>query len=55
MLIDETCQVGQSQYFFITPKLLPNLKYNDLMNIFIIFNGQHIDDPYIFVKDKIIQ
>ncbi|ETO04669.1 hypothetical protein RFI_32726 [Reticulomyxa filosa] len=27
------------QYFVITPKLLPNLKYSEYMTVFIIFNG----------------
>lgn len=50
MLVNETCQPGNSQYFFITPKLLPNLHFNELMNVFIVHNGKHIDDPFVFVK-----
>ncbi|XP_063706320.1 structural maintenance of chromosomes protein 5 [Culicoides brevitarsis] len=53
MLVNETCQVGQSQYFFVTPKLLPNLAFNELMNVFIVENGKFIDDPYLFVKHQI--
>ncbi|XP_053684572.1 structural maintenance of chromosomes protein 5 [Sabethes cyaneus] len=53
MLVDETCQPGQSQYFFVTPKLLPNLKYNDLMSVFIVHNGKFIDDSHVFVRDQL--
>lgn len=49
MLVDITCQPGQSQYFFVTPKLLPDLPYNDLMTIHVVHNGAHIEDPYIFM------
>lgn len=53
MLVNETCQPGNSQYFFVTPKLLPNLHYNELMTVLIVYNGKFIDDPYVFVKDMI--
>ncbi|XP_058828932.1 structural maintenance of chromosomes protein 5 [Topomyia yanbarensis] len=53
MLVDETCRPGQSQYFFVTPKLLPNLKYNDLMSVFIVHNGKFIQDSHVFVKDQL--
>lgn len=53
MLVDETCRPGQSQYFFVTPKLLPNLKYNDLMSVFIVHNGKFIGDSHIFVQDQL--
>ncbi|XP_062563609.1 structural maintenance of chromosomes protein 5 [Armigeres subalbatus] len=52
MLVDETCRPGQSQYFFVTPKLLPNLKYNDLMSVFIVHNGKFIEDSHVFVRDQ---
>jgi chromosome segregation ATPase len=50
MLVDITCQPGQSQYFFVTPKLLPKLPYNDLMTIHVVHNGRYIDDSYVFMK-----
>lgn len=53
MLVNETCKKGQSQYFFITPKLLPNLAFNKLMNILIVHNGPQIDDSFVFVKHQI--
>ena len=49
MLVDITCQPGKSQYFFVTPKLLPNLPYNDLMTVSVVHNGKHIDDSYVFM------
>lgn len=48
MLVDITCKQGQSQYFFITPKLLPDLPYSNLMTITVVHNGKHIEDPYVF-------
>lgn len=51
MLVDITCQPGQSQYFFVTPKLLPDLPYDDLMTVTVVHNGRSIDDSYIFMMD----
>uniref|UniRef100_A0A182LZF6 Structural maintenance of chromosomes protein 5 n=1 Tax=Anopheles culicifacies TaxID=139723 RepID=A0A182LZF6_9DIPT len=45
MLVDETCREGQSQYFFVTPKLLPGLKWHDKMNVLIVHNGKYIESP----------
>uniref|UniRef100_A0A182MXM2 Structural maintenance of chromosomes protein 5 n=1 Tax=Anopheles dirus TaxID=7168 RepID=A0A182MXM2_9DIPT len=49
MLVDETCRAGQSQYFFVTPKLLPRLRYNDKMNVIIVHNGKFIESPDVFL------
>uniref|UniRef100_A0A182SRW3 Structural maintenance of chromosomes protein 5 n=1 Tax=Anopheles maculatus TaxID=74869 RepID=A0A182SRW3_9DIPT len=49
MLVDETCREGQSQYFFVTPKLLPRLTYNDKMNVLIVHNGKYIENPDVFI------
>lgn len=49
MLVDITCKPDQSQYFFVTPKLLPDLPHSDLMTISVVHNGQNIEDPYIFL------
>ncbi|KAG5678908.1 hypothetical protein PVAND_008532 [Polypedilum vanderplanki] len=48
MLVDITCQPGQSQYFFVTPKLLPDLPYHDLMTVSIVHNGKYVSDPHVF-------
>lgn len=52
MLVDITCQEGKSQYFFITPKLLPDLPFSDLMTVTVVHNGKHIDDPYVYELDE---
>lgn len=49
MLVDITCQKGESQYFFVTPKLLPDLPFSPLMTVHVVHNGKHIDDPYVFL------
>ena len=52
---------GTSQYFLITPKLLPALDYNDKMNILGIFNGEGLEDndkddlDQSFAHDKVIE
>ncbi|XP_050080104.1 structural maintenance of chromosomes protein 5 [Anopheles maculipalpis] len=51
MLVDETCREGQSQYFFVTPKLLPRLKYNDKMTVLIVHNGKYIENPDVFLAN----
>lgn len=51
MLVDITCQPDQSQYFFVTPKLLNDLPYNDFMEIHVVHNGRNIDDSFIFLQE----
>jgi chromosome segregation ATPase len=34
-----------SQYFLITPKLLPDLDYNPKMRLHCVFNGPHVPSP----------
>ena len=50
---------GTSQYFLITPKLLPDLEYNDKMNILSIFNGLGLENANAlddsFVVEKVIE
>ncbi|XP_035786953.1 structural maintenance of chromosomes protein 5-like [Anopheles albimanus] len=48
MLVAETCREGQSQYFFVTPKLLPRLRYDEKMTINIVHNGKYIESPDVF-------
>lgn len=52
MLVDITCQKGQSQYFFVTPKLLPDLPYSDLMTVTVVHNGKYLSDSYVFMNDN---
>jgi len=39
-LVEAASQEGTSQYFLITPKLLPDLKYNNKMKILCVYNGE---------------
>ncbi|XP_055383062.1 structural maintenance of chromosomes protein 5 [Condylostylus longicornis] len=50
MLVEETSQPGHSQYFFITPKLLQNLSYNEYMTIHIVYNGPFIANDEVFLN-----
>ncbi len=40
-LVKSACEVGRSQYFLITPKLLPDLEYHEKMSVSCIFNGKN--------------
>ncbi|KAK9480879.1 P-loop containing nucleoside triphosphate hydrolase protein [Lipomyces japonicus] len=44
-MVDVACQEHSSQYFLITPKLLPDLKYHERMVVHCIFSGDHMPDP----------
>ncbi|XP_005240753.1 structural maintenance of chromosomes protein 5 isoform X2 [Falco peregrinus] len=39
MVVKTACKESTSQYFFITPKLLQNLTYNDKMTVLFVYNG----------------
>ncbi|KAJ3220561.1 Structural maintenance of chromosomes protein 5 [Clydaea vesicula] len=41
LLVKSACNEGKSQYFLITPKLLPNLEYHERMTIACIYNGMY--------------
>lgn len=38
-IVQAACGKNTSQYFLVTPKLLPNLEYRDEMRILCVFNG----------------
>ncbi|KAJ1718398.1 Structural maintenance of chromosomes protein 5 [Coemansia biformis] len=40
IIVNTACRPGSSQYFLITPKLLPDLDYHPLMKVLCIFNGE---------------
>uniref|UniRef100_UPI00358F1C96 structural maintenance of chromosomes protein 5-like n=1 Tax=Myxine glutinosa TaxID=7769 RepID=UPI00358F1C96 len=43
-IIVNTVSINEtSQYFFITPKLLPDLPYNDKMSVHFVYNGPYIN------------
>ncbi|KAM6301615.1 structural maintenance of chromosomes protein 5 [Podargus strigoides] len=39
MVVKTACKESTSQYFFVTPKLLQNLTYNDKMTVLFVYNG----------------
>ena len=43
-IVDIACRPNTSQYFLITPKLLPDLEYNDKMKIHCVHNGHWLCD-----------
>ncbi|XP_061873790.1 structural maintenance of chromosomes protein 5 isoform X2 [Colius striatus] len=42
MVVKTACKENTSQYFFITPKLLQNLTYNDKMTVLFVYNGPFV-------------
>ncbi|KAK9459299.1 uncharacterized protein V1516DRAFT_505507 [Lipomyces oligophaga] len=50
-MVDIACSNDQSQYFLITPKLLPDLKYKPRMLMHCIFSSDLMPDP-IREKEK---
>ncbi|XP_069633134.1 structural maintenance of chromosomes protein 5 isoform X2 [Haliaeetus albicilla] len=47
MVVKTACKESTSQYFFITPKLLQNLTYNDKMTVLFVYNG-----PFMLEANK---
>ncbi|XP_068611158.1 structural maintenance of chromosomes protein 5-like [Brachionichthys hirsutus] len=45
IVVQTACKETTSQYFFITPKLLPNLNYAEEMTILFVHNGPHMPPP----------
>jgi hypothetical protein len=43
-LVKTTCMVDSGQYFLITPKLLPDLKYDRLMKVLCVNNGEWLPE-----------
>nr|XP_047139503.1 structural maintenance of chromosomes protein 5 isoform X1 [Hydra vulgaris] len=39
LVVETVCRPNTSQYFLITPKLLPNLRYTERMTILLVMNG----------------
>ncbi|KAI7820212.1 hypothetical protein BX661DRAFT_189383 [Kickxella alabastrina] len=50
LIVDTACKKGSSQYFLITPKLLPDLSYHPLMKVLCIFNGEWQPEAFNFNK-----
>lgn len=43
-MVTVTCQDYSSQYFLITPKLLPNLNYHKKMKVLCVNNGEWLEE-----------
>lgn len=43
-MVEVTCKANSSQYFLITPKLLPDLKYHERMKVLIVNNGEWLPE-----------
>jgi hypothetical protein len=43
-LVDVTCKPESGQYFLITPKLLPSLRYHKSMRILCVNNGEWLPE-----------
>jgi structural maintenance of chromosomes protein 5 len=43
-LVKTTCKIDSGQYFLITPKLLPDLKYDKLMKVLCVNNGEWLPE-----------
>ncbi|KAJ3240298.1 Structural maintenance of chromosomes protein 5 [Chytriomyces hyalinus] len=45
-MVEIACEAGSSQYFLITPKLLPDLEYHVNMKILTIYNGDYQPEKF---------
>ena len=43
-MVEVTCKEDSTQYFLITPKLLPNLDYHQRMKILCVNNGEWLPE-----------
>lgn len=43
-MVEVTCKPESAQYFLITPKLLPDLKYHERMKILCVNNGEWLPE-----------
>jgi structural maintenance of chromosomes protein 5 len=41
-MVEIACREHTSQYFLITPKLLPGLRYDERMRVHTIVSGEHV-------------
>ncbi|KAJ3023997.1 Structural maintenance of chromosomes protein 5 [Thoreauomyces humboldtii] len=55
-MVRAACQKGTSQYFLITPKLLPDLDYHERMRVLCVFNGAYTPsaiDPKMYLARRL--
>ncbi|KAI8807000.1 hypothetical protein BJ742DRAFT_814086 [Cladochytrium replicatum] len=46
LMVKIACRPNTSQYFLITPKLLPDLEYHENMRILTVYNGEWLPDHF---------
>lgn len=51
MLVNHVAQPGQSQFFYVTPKLQTNLPYNEYVTCITVFNGPYTNQNDFFEED----
>ncbi|CAG8618294.1 6707_t:CDS:10 [Paraglomus brasilianum] len=49
-MVQAACRPNTSQYFLITPKLLPDLDYDERMKILCIYNGEWLPNKFDWQK-----
>nr|WJN25108.1 structural maintenance of chromosome protein [Farysia itapuensis] len=47
-IVNITCQSDSSQYFLITPKLLPDLRCHERQKVLLVNNGEWLEDRFTF-------
>ena len=47
-MVDIACQENTSQYFLVTPKLLPGLKYHEKMKVLCVNNGEWLPTGKVY-------
>lgn len=51
MLVNNVARPGQSQFFYVTPKLQTNLPYNEYVTCITVFNGPYTNHNDFFVDN----
>lgn len=51
-MVEMTCRVAAGQYFLITPKLLPDLRYHELMKVLLVNNGDWLPERLSCTFDR---
>jgi hypothetical protein len=54
-MVEVTCKEDSAQYFLITPKLLPDLRYHKRMKILCVNNGEWLPEEKMGDMMKMIE
>lgn len=52
MLVNNVAKPGQSQFFYVTPKLQTNLPYNEYVTCITVFNGPYTNHNDYFEEEN---